>query len=671
MQAALTKIKFNPLPVYRVEPDFLRSLGLPLPALPKGKRKARSVFRFPDAVCRAMRAPARTRVSAWAEKKFVVVEGSRPGPWRNSNSPFLAGVMDAWGEPFVEEVVFCAAPQVGKSKVGEIVTAYVVDQDPAPTQYIIPNEDAAAELVDERLRPLFEQSPRLAGYLTGKVDDISKRGVRLKHMSIFLAWAGSAAKLAAKAIKNQVYEEVDKYPEQATKKEASPEALGEKRQRTFRFGRKRLKVSSPTIESGPIWQALQACNARFHFHARCPACGWRQRLHFTAPDGRTCVCWPEKERNPQRIEDGHLAWYECERCGDRWGDWKRDQAVARGEWREETTGLELFAYLRQHRPRRVGFHLSALYSPFVSLSETAGAFLKANQKQGSAKKIALRDFLNGYLAEPWVDYQVERSEDRILALCDDRPRGLVPGGGVVAALLAGVDTQDNDFYYVIRAFGWGESEESWLVQCGVVPSFEALAQVLWGNTYRDPGGREYYVRLAIQDAMGHRTRAVYDFCRKRRGRIHPFKGEQRLAQPTTFSNIEHYPGTNIVIPGGLKLLRADVNFFKNDLARKLEINPADPGASHLHMDTPEAYASQMTAEYLDEATQLWACPEHKANHYWDCEVYALVGAHLLGVRQWIRQDAKQPTASGPPGPQSSPSGPGGSEGAFGGQGRPF
>ena len=56
---------------------------------------------------------------------------------------------------------------------------------------------------------------------------------------------------------------------------------------------------------------------------------------------------------------------------------------------------------------------------------------------------------------------------------------MVPGGGVVACLLAGVDTQDDGFYYEIRAFGFGFERESWGIREGKVPTFEALAQVLW------------------------------------------------------------------------------------------------------------------------------------------------------------------------------------------------
>ena len=73
-----------------------------------------------------------------------------------------------------------------------------------------------------------------------------------------------------------------------------------------------------------------------------------------------------------------------------------------------------------------------------------------------------------------------------------------------------------------------------------------------------------------------------------------------MNQPISYSKIDTYPGTNKIIPGGIQLMRANVTFFKNKLANKLEIAPADPGAWHYHSETTDDWARQMTAEYIDE-----------------------------------------------------------------------
>ena len=77
------------------------------------------------------------------------------------------------------------------------------------------------------------------------------------------------------------------------------------------------------------------------------------------------------------MESGWLAWYECAACPARWDDEDRNRAVRGGEWREAGSGLELFEHLRRQRPGKIGFHIPAWLSYFVSLSECAATFLRA------------------------------------------------------------------------------------------------------------------------------------------------------------------------------------------------------------------------------------------------------------------------------------------------------
>ena len=636
----------DPIPLDRA---FLRSIGLPPPEPGPDGQPWRYRLELSPTVRAAFRAPTGIMPSQWAERYFIVTEGSRPGPWKNENAPYAAGILDAWAEPYVRDVSVMAPPQLCKSKVAEILLGYIADRDPALTQYIVPDESSAAELVDERLRPMFEDSPRLSRLLTGSPKDLTAKKFQLRTMRVMLVWAGSTARLAAKAAKYQFRDEIDKYPVSPSKKETSTEKLLDKRQRTFRWDRKTYRASSPTTATGPIAMAVSVASAVFDFWVRCPICGHMQRMYLTAPDGRPCLRWPDDERDPNRIEDGSLAWYECERCQGHWDDAKRDRAVARGEWREERTGLPLFSHLRQHKPRRIAFRLSALLSMFVSLSEYAAAFLKAK-----GDKLLLRDFCNGYEGTPWQDYEVERAEKDILALRDDRPRGLVPGGGRTACLIGMVDTQEDHFIYTVRALGWGSSLPSWLVREGRVETFEGVAQVLWDDVYRDVDGVEYPVRLSVIDSQGNRTADVYEFCRQHRGKIFPLKGEQRMTRPHDFTRIDHFPNSEKKIPGGIKLLRVDTTVFKNQLSAKLSILPTDPGAFLLHAEATEEYARQMCAEYFDEEDSVWLCPKHRANHYWDCEVYGLACADLLGVRHWKRPEDKKPASAPASAPRPQP-----------------
>ena len=97
--------------------------------------------------------------------------------------------------------------------------------------------------------------------------------------------------------------------------------------------------------------------------------------------------------------------------------------------------------------------------------------------------------------------------------------------------------------------------------------------------------------------------------------------------------LQNYPGTNKPIPGGLALYNLNVTHYKNQLNGKLNINPADPGAWHLHETTSASYAKQMCAEYQDDSGW-WICPKNKDNHFWDCGVYFLAAIDIIGVEYW-------------------------------------
>jgi phage terminase large subunit GpA-like protein len=631
-------------------------------------------FRTTLAERRIYRKRKKIPVSVWASRHRIVTRGPLEGTrYKNSTTPYLPGIMDASFFPSVETIIICAALQVGKSFCVDTCIGYATDIEPGPVLYVYPDEETAVENSKDRILPMIQQSSRLRQYLTGSADDEAAKRINLQHMQIYMAWARSAVKLANKSIRHLVLDEIDKYPETAGKRETDPISLAEGRTRTYRFNRKIWKASTPTVESGPIWKALTTeAQVIFDYWVRCPFCKTYQIMDFEH------IKWPADVRDPVKVKAEELAWYECKTCAAHWNDYDRDRAVRLGQWRSRRKngtqmntekadqnknkkdlkslnenicvdlcesvsssvgGQKLMAYLKEHRPRNIGFHLPSWISHFVSLSEPAASFLTYVQ---TGDLNDFKDFQNKHKAEPWRIQFQERKEDRITALCDERPSGIVPSGGVVAALVAGVDTQDNGFYYRVRAFGFGMEQESWGVRFGFVDSFEALRQVLFEEAYVDVEGQKYVITLALQDAMGHKTAEVYDFVRPWQGRIFAAQGVDRRTMTTmvNWSTLEFYPGTKKPIRGGIRLLRHNANLWKNTLAHKLEIKPGDPGAFHVERDSDVLeYARQMCAEVLNENEQ-WICQAQRANHYWDCEVLCLVAADVLRLKYKARSKAE-------------------------------
>ncbi|MDH5525167.1 MAG: phage terminase large subunit family protein [Desulfobulbaceae bacterium] len=632
----------NPVVRLRVSPEWLAEKYRHRP------ERIRIKFRPTKGERRILRRHKMVPPSTWAPKHRTVTYGPLEGAkWDNDFMPHMVGIMDAALYPSVREIGNVKSPQGASSAGMETLLGFASDMRPGPALIVYPDKETAKKRCNDYLQPMFERSPRLKKLLTGIDDDMAGLRIKLLTMLIYMGWAGSTTSISNVSAMYLLVDEVNKMDESAGKKEGALRDYLRQRCNAYPMAHKIFWSSTPTDEEGHITQYMtKEAQVVFDYWVCCPDCGGEQLMNFD----QIMHSFDKELTDPKVMELYKQAGYVCARegCGSIWDDQKRDQAVIAAmhtgwrarehtEWGAlENAGRRLRDYLEQENPEKICFHSPAWISPLIQLWKIAAQWLK-----GRKDKKAMQIFFTQYKAEPFKDFGTLRLEDAILALRDDRPAGLVPGGGKVAALVAGVDTQDNGFYYVIRAFGWGMDHESWLVKNGEALTFEGLAKILFQHEYRDENGIVYPVHIAVQDTQGHRTSEVYDFSSLWPGRLIAYRGQQRKTSPTSWSKITTYPGTNKPIPGGVNLLNGDSTLFKNDLARRLNINPTDPGAFHLHKETSDEYASHMCAEYRD-TKGLWQCPNSKPNHYWDCEYMALVAAYELGIKTMERPGSTPP-----------------------------
>mgnify|MGYP000093281908 CR=1 FL=1 len=85
-----------------------------------------------------------------------------PGPFRNSVTPYLAEIMDAFSNEDVERIVFVKPTQVGGTTALENMLASAIDQDPAPTMIVYPSKELAERTVEAKLEPMIRQCKPLA-----------------------------------------------------------------------------------------------------------------------------------------------------------------------------------------------------------------------------------------------------------------------------------------------------------------------------------------------------------------------------------------------------------------------------------------------------------------------------------------------------------------------------
>ena len=215
---------------------------------------------FTDAEIRALERREDLSPSEWAERHRYMPPSmtAEPGPWRNDRTPYLSEIMDSAREQGVEEVVFIKAVQIGFSECTRNLLGYWVDHDPGPCLLVMPSQRSAEEIVEERIRPLLRETPRLQQYIAESRSDNKVSATRLKNMPIYIGWAGSAQSLASRPIRYIIFDEVDKYPP-FVGREADPISLGMKRLTTYGYRARAIIGSTPTTRGGAVWTAWEQC----------------------------------------------------------------------------------------------------------------------------------------------------------------------------------------------------------------------------------------------------------------------------------------------------------------------------------------------------------------------------------------------------------------------------
>ncbi len=570
-----------------------------------------------DCIKANLKTPMNITVSEWADRYRILdaKTSKEPGRWCTDRVPYQRGLMNAFNDFEIEEIVICAAAQSGKTETILNCIGYAIHQMPWPILLVYPTQDIAESISRTRIKPMLENTDVLKELIPESSYDFLRLEMKFKTTILYFAWSNSPAILAAKPICFLFLDEVDKYP-LFSAKEADPIALAKKRTTTFRSIRKIIYTSTPTLETGNIWRQLKSCNVIYRYKVPCLYCGHRQFLNFHN------IKWPKDRRDPEEVRD--LAWYECEKCHAHIKESEKQEMLAKGKWEiveEKST-----------KRRKVGFHLSGLYSPFVRWGEIAAEFLEAKDDPA-----LLMDFVNSRLAEPWTEVVEKRKEEEILHLRGKLDPGVVPSEAV--ALTAGIDTQEDGFYYVIHAWANDLHLTTWLIRYGFAHDWNELELVIFHSAYR-MGDKTIPIMRGFIDSGGHRTDEVYEWVRRNgRGIIYAIKGMSTKTSGVPFreSIIDKYPGKNKPIPGGLRLILINTDYYKDAINRKLQIGSGQSGSWNLHKATGIDYAIQMIAEekrrvrkglrYYEEWVQVGS-----QNHYLDASVYAFCAADHLQVR---------------------------------------
>jgi phage terminase large subunit GpA-like protein len=604
-----------------------------LPPLPLPSPGAPSL-RFSAAQRRAFSPRSRLSVSECAARYRIVTEGDHKGPWTNTLTPFAVEPMDRWSDRITQEIIFCAAPQTVKTQIAFNCVLSSVGQDPDPLMYVMPTEKKARRLARRRLLPALRASSLTAPLISRHADDVTSDSIICTGMEIIMAWAGSATSLSSDPVRYLIFDEVDKYDEYA-EKEADPLSLGEQRTNSYPYTKKILYISSPGLEGGAMDRLMrQRADVIYDRTAICPICGREQVMRFLPGQSFT---WPADITDPRVIRRRRLAWYVCEKCGMKWDDRLRDQAVCdpRGRW---------LAREPVERPLVVAYHLPAWYSAGrMPLSRVVAAHLV--RLADPSKDMA---FVTQYMAEPYSLRIAPKKELETLR----RVRSAVPPCVVPAralALTAGVDSHKDYFKYVVRA--WAANLDNWLVDYGILPTLDDVEALVLQTTYAkeesdirmgiwraaiDTGGgkgREQEKSLTVEICEWLLKQKMHGRIFGTKGASHPQLKRVHLSLVGEAPKMRSGRRPKWAHLGTLQLRLLDTDSFKQIIHGRIERDEGESQRFLVHAETNEDYINEVLAEevHRDRRGNTFWVKIRSANHYLDCEV----GAAACVDPEWL------------------------------------
>ena len=582
------------------------------------RRKSKSVEKqrpkvdwFPEEL-KAFKPPERYTVSEWADNfRGLTSVSAEPGRWRTNRTPYLKEPMDRFTDPLIEKIVLCFGAQLGKTETELNMIGYALDQTSSPTMMVYPTDTIAKFASDKRVQPMIKSVKSINDkfYENSKLLELDFNNGNY----MVLVGANSPSSLSSRSIKYLFFDEIDKYPAFAGK-EADPIKLATERTKTF-VDKKIVMVSTPTVESGNIWQAFMSANERRQYYVPCPHCGVSQVLKFKQ------IKWPEEHNdNADMIRD--TAYYECEHCGERIYDKHKMEMLRSGEWRAVNES--------QSKVRSVSYHLSSIYSPWVTFGDVAYEF-----KNSKGTPATLMNFINSWLAEPWKSSKT-KSTQNLEFTQSNYPCGVVPDKAVL--LIASVDVQLDHFWWEVRAYAPGV--KSYLIDYGQASTWGDLEEIIINREYPSEYGEARQVMKAGIDS-GFRTDEVYQFCSRFPEVCIPIKGSSNhstMAAPYTMTSLEKG------VVGGLKLYVLNTDYWKDFIFARM-IRPADEdGTIHLYKECPQEYSDHLRSEEKQEirnvktgaVTVQWKpLTSHPVNHLLDTCTYNAAVADIAGVKYLV------------------------------------
>jgi len=498
---------------------------------------------------------------------------------------------------------------------------------PGPCLMAQPTDDMMKKHSKKKIAPSVASMPCLTGIIKKVRSRTSGNTLLLKEFpggSWTFTGSNSPASARSDSIRYLVLDDLDGFAQDAGD-EGAPHDLLKKRTDAFGSKKKIYINSTPTVAGISHIEKEFDESSQGLFYVPCPHCGEMQFLEFGGIGFEYGIKF-------KRDHDGQIidTWYKCKFCKKRIDEWQKTEMMAKGE----------YVHKFPERKKR-GFKINSLYSPlgWLSWQQVAEEFIKAAAALKKGNSLPMKVWVNTRAAEPYEEDGEQPEWTNLMTRAEPYKILTIPQGGCI--LCAGVDTQDNRLEFLLKAYG--KDEENWTIYQTALYGDPDLPDVweqlddLLNRSYKHASGAELHILSMGIDTGGHKTQAVYNYCRKRGPKVFALKGSSSLGKP-----ILNRPSSQDVdflghkIPNGVELWNIGVDTAKGTIYNRLKILEHGPGFYHFPMGLDEEFYRQLTAEklvkkFIDGYPRYRWIKTRERNDVLDCDVYCLAAAYKAGI----------------------------------------
>ena len=490
---------------------------------------------------------------------------------------------------------------------------YTMAHNPGPVMVCLPGEVSMHKWVNQKLNPMIEETPAVAGTLDSLKSRDASNTKTFKDFAggqLYLEHAGSPSRLKSTSVRTLIVDELDEFANNFSSGD-DPLDMLLGRTSAFPTTHKRLFISTPGIQGISRTEELWQKSDQRRYYITCPHCGHEQHLEWTG------LKWSAAAQE---------AWYVCADCGVCIEEHHKTDLIRNGRW------------IAAHPERKLrGYHINCLYYQIglgPRWNELARMWLDCQNDPAR-----LKTFINDRLAEPWEDRSTRLLKLNIIAdRAEDYRLREAPNN--VLTLTAGVDTQDNRL--AVQIVGWGKGFTCWILDYVELMGDPAEDDVWLQLTdlINRPIERADGTLLSIQataiDAGGHRTEAVKAYCRIRHIRrpMAIFGAVPNNAPVLSRPKFQEIKWRNTTDKKGV-IQHVGTVAIKNVFFSWLSVDgDAEPEKRRVHFskDLDRFYFEGVVSETFDPRSNRYVKKRGARNEPLDTWVYAYAAAHHSELR---------------------------------------